>query len=655
MVLAVIAAHYPALRAKAISFDDHQYLLENPLVQSPSLKSAWRFLSEVFEPSTVEGYYQPLSMISLMLDVAWGGGPRNFLPFHVTSLLLHLVNTVLIILIARRLFDCWPAATLVGLAFGVHPLTVEPIPWIGERKTLLAAAFGLGSILAYLHYAQCGRRAGYVWSLVLCLLAMMAKPTTVPLPLMLLLLDWWPLNRFSRRSLLEKTPFLLLSAAFALITLTSQARTSVATMPTAYSPMRVPLILCHNNVFYLSKFVWPTNLSAHYAFPDLLDVSVPGVRWGMIGTAVLIAGLLVSLRWTRALCCGWLIFFIAILPTMQIIGFSDVIASDKYAYFPSLGLWLVAASALSKLWVPRATDGHAGLARFIAAGLVIGLAAGEALAARRYYGVWQDSETLYTYMLAHTPNSAALHNNLALALVEEGRHADAIAHYEKALRLKQATDKTYTNLGLALVRAGRSEDALKLYRAALAQFPNSYSIHANLGTLIAERGGLDEAAEHYRAAIRARPRRAEPHNNLGNLLLELGRLDEAIASYRRAIEIRPNLAEARNNLGVALLRKGERGQAAEEFREAVRLRGDYAEARIHLGVVLAQTGDLAAALAHVREAVRLEPAQVEGHLLLARLLRDAGSFDSARAEYDVVLRLQPDHADARRERAELSR
>ena len=184
------AAHWPALPARALSFDDHQYLHNNQLVQNPSWTSAWRFLSEVFEPSTVGGYYQPLAMISLMFDCAMGGGPDNLRPFHVTSLSLHVLNTALVIVLLYMLFGkVWPAA-MVGLLFGVHPLTVEPIPWIGERKTLLASFFALWCVIIYVRYSRKSSWKLYAGCVVMYVLALMAKPTTTPLPVLLLLLDF---------------------------------------------------------------------------------------------------------------------------------------------------------------------------------------------------------------------------------------------------------------------------------------------------------------------------------------------------------------------------------------------------------------------------------------------------------------------------------
>jgi len=273
-VCAIVAAvHWPALGSKALSFDDQQYLIDNSLVQNPSLASAKRFFIEILEPSTVHGYYQPLAMISLMLDYAAGGRDNNLRPFHITSLAFHTANTALVIVLLYMLFGNIWAAAAVGLLFGVHPMTVEAIPWVGERKTLLAAFFALWSLILYVRYSRGGVWKAYAGCFAMYLLALMSKPTSVPLPAVMLLMDYWPLKRLSVKSIWEKLPLFALAGAFAVITYISQNRTASTASPTTYGPWHIPLVLCHNIIFYLYKMILPVNLSSHYAFPKPFDLS----------------------------------------------------------------------------------------------------------------------------------------------------------------------------------------------------------------------------------------------------------------------------------------------------------------------------------------------------------------------------------------------
>lgn len=547
----VLAVHWPALSARALSFDDGQYLIKNQLVQNPSWHSARRFLTEVLEPSTVGGYYQPLSMISLMLDVAFGGSAENLKPFHLTSLCLHVINTLLVIVLLYVLFgNVWPAV-MVGLLFGVHPLTVEPIPWVGERKTLLASFFGLWCIIVYVLYARKLNWKLLVVCALLYLLALLAKPTTTPLPVLLLLLDFWPLKRLGRRSLQEKLPLFVIMMVFAFITFISQQRTAVVAVPGENSLGRITLILCHNIIFYLYKIVWPVKLSSHYPLPSSLAISEPMVLFGVVGTCILLPILLVSLRWTRAALTGWFFFFVAIFPTMGVIGFTSVIASDKFAYLPSVGLLIVLGWLLGLLWGPACGSF---VRRVIIISFIVTAVVSESLATRAYLGKWQDTETLYRYMLSLTPEAACAHGGLASTLEEQGKVEEAIEHFRAAVRLK----------------------------------PNHYGYHTNLGLILFRQGQADEAVAHFYNSIRLKPNYAPGYKNLGLALALQNKVDEAIPHFRKAVQLKPADADLRHNLAVMLARKGLFDEAISEFREALRINPKHKEALKGLKTALRQ-------------------------------------------------------------------
>ena len=284
----VLAAHWPSLSSTAFSLDDDQYLFENQLVQNPGWESARRFLCEVLYPSTVRGYYQPLAMLSLMADYALGGRYNNLLPFHRTSLALHMAITALVIVVLYLLFGrVWIAAG-VGLLFGLHPMTVEPIAWVSDRKTLLAAFFALWCLILYVRFTHKNDWRFYVGCILMYVLALMSKPTSLPLPVLMLLMDYWPLRRFKRQAVLEKLPFFVVGAISVGITYISQSRAGPAVLAGGYGLQRMPLMFCHNIIFYLSKIVCPTNLSSYYAFPQPLSLSDTMVLIGVIGTCILI-------------------------------------------------------------------------------------------------------------------------------------------------------------------------------------------------------------------------------------------------------------------------------------------------------------------------------------------------------------------------------
>ncbi len=649
----VAVTHWPALSARSISFDDREYLTQNPLVQNPSWASTKRFLTEVLHPSTVGGYYQPLAMISLMLDSAMGGRPDHLRPYHRTSLALHVANTAMVVLLLYMLFGEPWAAVVVGLLFGVHPLTVEPIPGVGERKTLLAAFFSLLALIAYVReakaIAQGERAAWYGACLVGYVLAVLSKPTAMPLPVLLVLLDYWPLDRLSWRSLRAKTPFFAIAAAASVITFLSQqsAGEGAVYYPSERSPLRIPLILCHNIVFYLYKMVWPANLSSHYPFPEPMGLSQPMVLAGVIGTATLLPLLLLSLRRTRALLTGWLIFFVAILPTMGVIGFTNVIAADKYFYLPALGFLMILAWLLGRLWSGGVSPAWRVTIRAMICGGVLFAAVAEARATRRYVEVWQDTERLFLHMLRAAPQAWRVHTNLGIALAEEGRVDEAIAYLRRALDLNANQPDVPYNLALALTQAGRLDEAAAYHLRALELDPHHARARRHLAGILLQRGRFDEAIDQFRRLVDMAPEDVNALYNLGSLLAQQGKTDEAIAHLGRAVKLQPDNVEALNNLGNALDERGRIDEAITHYRRALQYKPDSPATHTNLALALARRGRTREAEEHFRRAIQLKPGDAEAHVDLADFLRQTARPDEAAGEYREALRIDPQHAIAR--------
>ena len=570
----VVAAHWPALSAEAQSFDDHQYLYGNKLVQNPGWISAKRFLGEVLAPSTVRGYYQPLTMISLMVDCAIGGGPDNLRAFHLTSLMLHVINTALVIVLLYTLFGkVWPAA-IAGLLFGVHPLTVETVVCVAERKTVLASFFALWCMIIYVRYTRKNDWKAYAGSLLTYVLALMSKPTTVPLPVLLLVLDFWPLRRRFRQALLEKVPLFVIGGIFAVITVISQGRTAEVAMPSEYSPVRIPLILCHNIIFYLHKIVWPVKLSAYYPYPSPLSVSNSMVLAGVIGTCILIPALLVCLRWTRAILTGWLFFFVAILPTMGIISFTYSIAADRYAYLPSLGLLLVLAWLIGVLW-ERFAGTSIGRIAVVAVVLTAGFS--EFVVTRRYLFEWRDTESHIRRMFAMAPNSTVLHNFSGIVLYRQGKIEQAIAEFRKTLQLDGDNRRAHNNLGILLAERGDLDGAIAHFLKVTELDPNNDRAHHNLGQAYYSTGQISSAIRHYRESLRLMPASPATLSGLSWILAtsreeEFRNGIEAVRLAERACELTNyRNAETLRTLAAAHAEAGQFTAAVEAAQKAVDL------------------------------------------------------------------------------------
>lgn len=500
VALIVLVVHWPVLSAQAASFDDEEAIVHNTLVQNPSMESVRRFFSEVLLSSVVRGYYRPLTLTSLMLDWVMGARPDNLQVFHRTSLALHIGSTVLIILLCYQVFHQPIVAALVGLLFGVHPLTVEPIAWVMERKTLLAALFAFGTLNAYVRYTQKRSPGWFVIAIVTFLLSLLSKPTGTPLPIIMLLMDYWPLGRLRRRALIEKTPFFALSLLFAILACVCEERVNPLTIPATTSPLHLPLRLCWLIVFYPCKILLPMHLSSVYMMPQPMDLTNMVVLLSVAGTMAIVTALVISRRWTPALWTGATMFYIGLAPTMGFVGYSWVVASDKYAYLPAVGLVLTLGWLLQRVWSGGTQPGH--VSRQVGTVLVVLAVAGLFVAGtRRYLSRWQTTESLCDYMLGLAPDAYQVYLQRADFRGREGNHDLAIHDYDKIVELKPDFAEAYNNRGLEYAAMGENERAIADYSRAIEIDPTFVPAYSN-------RGGAWIRANNFHQAIKDSPERS---------------------------------------------------------------------------------------------------------------------------------------------------
>ncbi len=566
VLLAIVttAVHWPALSARAVGADDSEYLLDNWRVQHPSVGAAWQFLAEI-RPTTVHGYYQPLTMVSLMLDTALGGSPADLRPYHRTSLVLHAANTVLVAALLWMLFDSIPAALLAALLFGVHPMTVEPIPWVGERKTLLASFFSLVSLVCYVRYARRGAWWVFAAAGIAYLLALLSKPTSTMLPVAMLLMDVWPLRRFSVRSLLEKAPLLAVGLVSAVVTYVSQRDTLAATLPGDPGSRHPLLIVAHNVVFYLYKVIWPVPLWPHYPIPHPMNLSHPMVVAGLIGTIVLILLLALSLRWTRALAVSALVSFVLLFPAMGVVGFTNVIASDKFMYLPAVGLLLIVAWALRSVWL-RPSRTAAG----VLTAVLLLVSSAYALRTRDQYRHWANTEALCLHTLRFAPDAAVPLNAWGNELLRQGRVEEAIQQYHKAIQLEPANANFRYNLANVYAGLGQDAAAAELYRGALSIRPHFPEALTNLAGVLTRMGHDAEALDYYEQAIRLKPQSWAARFSYGLALAKVGRPDDAIRELEEANRLQPK-PQTHRLIAALHARQGRQQDADRHMQEAVRL------------------------------------------------------------------------------------
>jgi len=456
-------------------------------------------------------------------------------------------------------------------------------------------------MLSYVGYVRSRGRgwAWYVLCAVLFVLALLAKPTPTLLPVGLLLLDIWPLNRFSRRAILEKIPLLILAAVSAWITYESQKRTAIADLPARETWWYVPLVLSHNIVFYLQRFVWPAHPSAHYPMPDVVLPSDPQFAIGMVGTVILIVLLVLSLRRTRAAVVGWLFFFVMIFPATGVIGFANVIAAERFAYLPSVGLMLPLVALIAWAWEQGRSARTVRISIMaLAACAAFALGAGS----QAYLREWSNTETLFRYMLRLYRKAPSLQLSLGMELEDQGRDLEAMAEYRQTLKLSPRFWIPHMNLGRLLAKNRQLDEGIREYEMAIACKSDFYEAHINLGNALMQNQMLDQALVHYRRAVEIQPNSADAHYNLANALLMTGDTNGAVEQYERALVCDPEHAPTHKNYGTVLLQLGRRSEAVEHYKEALRLRPDWWDVANQLAWIFADRKD--PSLLNLPEAVR---------------------------------------------------
>ena len=526
-------AHWPVLSAQAHCFDDNEFVTENPLVQNPSLASAGRFVGEVLEPSTVHGYYAPLTMISLMFDYGLGGRPDDLRQFHRTNLLLHILNAMLVFALLYRLTNALVPALLAAILFAGHPLSVEPVAWLAERKTLLAAFFSLAALQLYVQGTRADQPRLRHAALVAFALGCLAKPTAVVVPALMLTLDYWPLGRLDRKTVTEKIPFFALATIFATITLVSHQRTVGIDAP-AGGIIESVLTAFHLIAFYLGKVVWPVELTPVYLLPDPMSVANPTIALSLgVSIALGVASLWFAKRGVRAPLVGLLFVVLALSPTLGGLRYSWVVASDKYMYLPAVGLALVAAWLFDLAWR------RAGAWRVGTTLVALTLIAIETTTARAQLNQWRNTETLYNHMIHYTPDVSILHANLGEVHWQRGRVEAAHQSLTRALKLDPHNANAHNNLGVLFWTTQRPQEAFKHLSLAVAADPNLSQPHRNLGIALNGIGRFAEAANEFELSLVINP--GDPQTQCGYALslAETGRIAKAREHYAESIRLQP--------------------------------------------------------------------------------------------------------------------
>jgi len=584
-LVVIVFVFAPVRHHGFVAYDDLDFLVNDPHVSGGVTAAG---LQWAFAPSTAYAFTGgPLTWLSHMVDFQFFGAAPG--PHHIVNVVLHALNTVLLFLLLWRMTGGVGKSAVVAALFAAHPLHVESVAWISERKDVLSTTFWLLTTIAYVGYT---RRVGlmrYALVFVLLTLGLMAKPVLATLPFTLLLLDAWPLARAplvwaDRRRwiplVLEKLPLLVPAAGAMWLTVAAQQQLGAVS-----SAIALPWSLRLENAVvsyatYLWKMLWPVDLAVFYPYPPDRPVWTGGVS-----VAVLVALSIVAWRAARTrpyITVGWLWYVATLIPMIGLVQVGSHAMADRYTYVPLIGLFIAVVWGVAEI----AASGR--LARRLATGLACAAIVASAVTARAQVHTWRDSEALWRQALTVTTGNFRGHAGMAEVLASRGETDAAIAQYKEALRLA----------------------------------PDAAEWHVNLGLLLAGKGEVVDAAFAFRRAVALKPDDAESHNNLGAMLARQGRTQEAVAHYRRSLDLNPAYALARRNLGLAFASEGAVTAGLRECLEALRLSPAEGQWHYEVAVMLLSVERTAEAIGHLQDAVKFSPQHQAAREMLTKLGRE---------------------------------
>ncbi len=609
LTLSILTVYWQLKDCDFAGYDDELYVTENKNVQAGLTFKGIRWAFTTFHA----GNWHPLTWLSHMLDCEIYG--LNPMGHHWTNLQLHIVNTLLLFFILQKMTGATWKSAFVAAFFALHPLHVESVAWVAERKDVLSTFFGMLTILAYIRYVTKSNFFRYFLVFILLSLGLMAKPMLVTLPFVLLLLDFWPLERLRYHShhqssnfqafnlfhlIREKVPLFIPVAISSVLTILAQKEVGAL-----YSFETLPVKTRIANTFvsyvnYMVKAIWPQKLAVFYPYPfEMLSL------WQIFWSVLLIAGLsfltIRMLNQYKYVAVGWFWYLGTLVPVIGLLQVGAQGMADRYTYIPFIGLFIIVTwgiSDLLKKWH------YSKIVLAVFAIIVI-----FAFSTRSYFQTihWKNSAAVFDNAIKVTDYNWVAYNNLGLALMRDGQAKEAVFYYKKALQIKPGYLTALHNLGIAFFQIGKLEEALSYYSEALKIDPEHAEIHNHIAIILATQGKLEKAVQHYTKALFIDPELAGAHYNLANVLVAQEKLEKAILHYESVIKKDPEHFNAHYNLGCLLLNQKKNKDAVVHFAEVIKINPEYAQAYHKIGLILAQQGKLKEAGKFIIKATQINP------------------------------------------------
>ncbi len=626
-----------------VNMDDNVYVTENPYVQKGL---SFRNIKWAFTTTYAE-FWHPLTWLSLMLDVQlFGLNPSGFL---FMNLAFHVASTLFLFLAFSRMTgEIWQSGFIAAM-FALHPLHVESVAWIAERKDVLSTCFWMLTMWSYSRYVERPGLCRYLLVTIFFVFGLMAKTMLVTLPFVLILLDYWPLNRFqctvsstsqplnfstSRlfRLIREKIPLFIFTIGACAITIIANQK---GLENPSVNPMFIERVsnALVSYIAYIWKMIWPVNLAAFYPFPEkILYWQVAGACFLLI---LLTIGAILTIRRCPYFMVGWLWYLGTLVPVIGLVQVGPFSMADRFTYIPLIGLFIIVGWGVTEL-VGKTKYGKAGLV-VVATMFLITIGT----ITRSQVRHWTDSVTLYEHVIKVTESNYLAHYNLGNVLRESGRFDEAIDHYRMSVPIHPNPKKPHNNMGIALTALGRFDEAVFHCSEALRLDPLLIGAHNNIGEALVALNRIDEAISHYTKALNIDPDSVETYNNLGTALLAQGSIEKAIEQYTKALQVDSMNVLSHRNIGLALIRNGELDMAVVHFRKAIEIKPDDARVKNDLNNVLAIQRNIDNAVRKMREALRINLEDHKMNYKLATLKKNKVQLDQALAQYQKALSTQP--------------
>jgi len=613
LIVLILAAYWQVQNFEFLNYDDNVYVTDNYRTQRGlSLEN----VISAFVDVPTEGLWHPLTLLSHMMDWQLFGGRAG--GHHWSSLIIHIINTVFLFILLNAMTGALWKSAIVAALFAIHPLNVESVAWVAERKNVLSTFFWMLTMLCYVWYVKQPGWKRYLPVFICFALGLMSKPMLVTLPFVLLLMDYWPLDRgqingrredrsektivSAKKSkisflILEKVPLFILAAINIVLTLyASQQKGAIAGLEHFSVTSRIFNALV-SYVLYIKKLFLPIDLAAFYPYWNISIWQISLAVIFLIGVTVVVC--LYSRKYPY-LPVGWFWYLGTLVPVLGLIQVGSHAMADRCAYVPLIGIFLIVVWGMSDVmqkWFPK---------RLVAVVPGIALVILFIITSHQVQ-YWKNTIALFEHTLNVTGTNFTAHMALAGVLLDENKIDEAIAHYNAMLLLNPKSDIALVGLGQALSKKGESNAAIAAFRQALKSNPKSFKAHYNLGFVLFLTGNTDEAIVEYQRAIALNHDDPSLHNNLGNALVRQGKVEEAIREYSEALHINPEHAGAHNNLAMVFMQQGRFDEAIKHFREATRWQPKYFNAHYQLAILLKKKGLIEESDQHYQQAVRINP------------------------------------------------